>query len=174
LVPKSPKFWKAVTVARISSGVAPEASNTSGSAEAIIGWKTSVKPKAAAAAKRLIELLTSCLVCIGFFFLRFGFCFVFPGTFIVLPVHVIRRQSSRKPATTAHFFWLPRAAVLNVPLVWWQRRRSRTQALYLTLRTSTSATRQRRRQLWGKAVSSQAEPQRSGKTEQHRSDSLVS
>ena len=57
------KFRKASTAVWISAGVAPDASNTCGSAEAIIGWKTSVKPKAAAAAKRLIELS-----CIGFVF----------------------------------------------------------------------------------------------------------
>ena len=56
-----------------------------------------------AAAKRLIELLTSCVVCIGFFFLRFGFCFCLPAC-LFMPVHVLRRQGSLKPATILQFF----------------------------------------------------------------------
>jgi hypothetical protein len=45
------KFLKAFTVFRISFGVAPDASNTTGAAEAAAGFKTSVKPKLAIASK---------------------------------------------------------------------------------------------------------------------------
>jgi hypothetical protein len=40
----------------------------------------------------------------GSFFLRFGFCLVFSGVFIVVPVHVRKRKGRLKPATTAQFF----------------------------------------------------------------------
>ena len=50
---------------------------------------------------RMFELITDCLVCMGFF-LRFGFGF--SGVFIVVPVHVRKRKSRLKPATAAHFF----------------------------------------------------------------------
>jgi len=45
------KFLKAFTVFRISFGVTPDASNTSGSAEAATGLKMSVKPKVAIASE---------------------------------------------------------------------------------------------------------------------------
>ena len=53
---------------------------------------------------RMFELVTDCLVCIGFSFLRFGFCFGFSGVFVVVPVHVRKRKGRLKPATTAQFF----------------------------------------------------------------------
>ena len=53
--------------------------------------------------ERMFELVTDCLVCMSFSFLRFGFCFGFFGVFIVVPVHVRKRKGRLKPATTAHF-----------------------------------------------------------------------
>ena len=47
--------------------------------------------------ERMFELVTDCLVCMGFSFLRFGFCFGFSGVFIVVPVHV--RKAERPPET---------------------------------------------------------------------------
>ena len=59
-------------------------------------------PKAAMTVARRFELVTDCLVCMGFSFLRFGFgCF---GVFIVVPVHVRKRKERLKPATAAQFF----------------------------------------------------------------------
>ena len=52
--------------------------------------------------ERMFELVTDCLVCMGSFFLRFGFGF--SGVFIVVPVHVRKRKERLKPATTAQFF----------------------------------------------------------------------
>ena len=52
---------------------------------------------------RMFELVTDCLVCMGFSFLRFGFGF--SGVFIVVPVHVRKRKGRLKPATTAQFFY---------------------------------------------------------------------
>jgi hypothetical protein len=50
----------------------------------------------------MFELITDCLVCIGFSLLRFGFgC---SGVFIVVPVHVRKRKGRLKPATTPQFF----------------------------------------------------------------------
>jgi hypothetical protein len=51
----------------------------------------------------MFELITDCLVCMGFSFLRFGFGF--SGVFIVVPVHVRKRKERLKPATTAQFFY---------------------------------------------------------------------
>ena len=50
----------------------------------------------------MFELVTDCLVCMGFSFLRFGFGF--SGVFIVVPVHVRKRKGRLKPATAARFF----------------------------------------------------------------------
>ena len=59
--------------------------------------------------ERMFELVTDCLVCMGFSFLRFGFPvfgFGFSGVFIVvLPVHVCKRKGRLKSATTAQFFY---------------------------------------------------------------------
>jgi hypothetical protein len=52
----------------------------------------------------LFELVTDCLVFIGF--LVFAFCFGFSGRF-VFPVHVRKRNGRVRPATTAQFFRLP-------------------------------------------------------------------
>jgi hypothetical protein len=60
-------------------------------------------PKAAMTVERMFELVTDCLVCMGFSFLRFGFPvfrFGFFGVFIVVPVHVRKRKGRLKPATT--------------------------------------------------------------------------
>ena len=62
---------------------------------------TASKPKAAMTVERMFELITDCLVCMGFSFLRFGFGF--SGVFVV-PVHVRKRKGRLKPATAAHFF----------------------------------------------------------------------
>jgi len=48
-------------------------------------------------------LITDFLVCIGFFCLRFAFCF-FSGVFVVVPVHGLKRKGQLKPATIAQFF----------------------------------------------------------------------
>jgi len=77
------KLLNAFTCVRISAGVAPDASNTCGAAEAAPGFKTSVKPKLAIASKSqclarganvrvvprrlVIELFIDCVVCIGLF-----------------------------------------------------------------------------------------------------------
>ena len=53
--------------------------------------------------ERMFELVTDCLVCMGFFFLRFGFGF--SGVFLFVPVHVRKRKGRLKPATTAQFFY---------------------------------------------------------------------
>jgi hypothetical protein len=113
------KLLNAFTCVRISAGVAPDASNTCGAAEAATGFKTSVKPKLAIASKSqclarganvrvlprrlVIELVIDCMDCIGFSFLRFGFGF--SGAFIVVPVHVRKRKGRLKPATTAESFF---------------------------------------------------------------------
>jgi hypothetical protein len=51
--------------------------------------------------ERMFELVTDCLVCMGFSFLRFGFGF--SGVFVV-PGHGRKRKGRLKPATAAHFF----------------------------------------------------------------------
>jgi hypothetical protein len=50
----------------------------------------------------MFMLVTDCVVCIGFSWLWFAFCLVFPAN--VLPVHVLKRKGHPKPATTAQFF----------------------------------------------------------------------
>jgi hypothetical protein len=47
--------------------------------------------------ERMFELVTDCLVCMVFCFLRFGFGF--SGVLIVVPVHVRKRKGRLKPAT---------------------------------------------------------------------------
>src|SRR5215831_2105007 len=49
----------------------------------ITGTSVDSKPKAAITVARTFELITDCLVCMGSFFLRFGFCFGFSGVFVV-------------------------------------------------------------------------------------------
>jgi hypothetical protein len=39
-----------------------------------------------------------------FFFLGLVFCFGFAGVSVVVPVHLLKRKTRLKPATTAHFF----------------------------------------------------------------------
>ena len=54
---------------------------------------------------RMFELITDCLVCMGFSFLRFGFLvLVFPACLLFVPVHVRKRKDRLKPATAAQFF----------------------------------------------------------------------
>jgi hypothetical protein len=60
----------------------------------------------------MFELVTDCLVCIGFSFLRFGFGF--SGVFIVVPVHACKRKGHPKPATTPEFFLIAFGAWLVV------------------------------------------------------------
>jgi hypothetical protein len=43
--------------------------------------------------------------------LRFWFSFGFSGLFIFLPVHVLKRETRLKPATTAQFFFVSGGAV---------------------------------------------------------------
>src|SRR5947208_10055983 len=88
----------------VASG--PAAWNTSGvpCARAVSLTASSIdsKPKAAMTVERMFELVTDCLVCMGFSFLRFGFGF--SGVFIVVPVHALKRKGRLKPATTEQFF----------------------------------------------------------------------
>ncbi len=56
------------------------------------------KPKAAMTVERMFELITDCLVCMGSFFLRFGFGL--SGVFVVVPVHVRKGKERVEPATT--------------------------------------------------------------------------
>jgi hypothetical protein len=49
--------------------------------------------------ERMFELITDCLVCMGFSFLRFGFGFF--RRLLFVPVHVLKRKGRLKPATTA-------------------------------------------------------------------------
>ena len=58
--------------------------------------------------ERMFELVTDCLVCMGFYFLWFGFGF--SGVFIVVPVHVRKRKGQLKPATIAQFFLIASGA----------------------------------------------------------------
>ena len=85
--PKDTAVLKAFTAVRISAGVAPDASNTSGSAEAATGLNMNAKPRVAIASKReclmrgaevrfevsnggvvprwlVVELLLDCMDCI--------------------------------------------------------------------------------------------------------------
>src|SRR5262245_54343985 len=47
------------------------------------GTNVDSKPMAAMTVARTFELITDCLVCMGSFFLRFGFRFGFSGVFVV-------------------------------------------------------------------------------------------
>jgi hypothetical protein len=58
--------------------------------------------------------ITDFLVCIGFYCLRFGFCFVFPGV-LFLPVHVRKRRGGLKPATTAQPFDRSTVRAVKIP-----------------------------------------------------------
>jgi hypothetical protein len=60
------KFLKAFTVFRISFGVAPDASNTTGAAEAPTGLKMTVKPQVAIASESQC-LFMIFIVCIGLY-----------------------------------------------------------------------------------------------------------
>jgi hypothetical protein len=53
----------------------------------------------------------------GFSFscLRFGFCFGFSGVFIVVPVHVRKRNGRVRPATTAQFFSIASGCAVKIP-----------------------------------------------------------
>ena len=62
--------------------------------------------------ERMFELITDCLVCMGFSFL--SFCFGFAGVFIVVPVHVRKRKGRLKSATIAQFFLIASRAWLVV------------------------------------------------------------
>jgi len=66
--------------------------------------------------ERMFDLVTDCLVCMGFSFLRFGFYFGFFGVFIVVPVHVRKRKGRLKPATTAQFFLIASGRDVKIPL----------------------------------------------------------
>src|SRR6266496_5376691 len=91
------KFLKASTAVWISAGVAPDASNTSGSAEAATGLRMRVKPKVAIASgmrrraprqgDRPIDFL-KCRVVIVFVFI----CFVEVG---LLNLHSLQSSSAR-------------------------------------------------------------------------------
>ena len=63
--------------------------------------------------ERMFELITDCLVCMGFSFLRFGFGF--SGVFIVVPVHVRKRKGRLKPATTVKFFLIAPGGAVKIP-----------------------------------------------------------
>ncbi len=52
----------------------------------------------------MFELVTDCLVFMGFSCLRFGFCLGFFRRWLFVPVHVRKRKDRLKPATTAQFF----------------------------------------------------------------------
>src|SRR4051794_8675691 len=63
---------------------------------------------------RMFELVTDCLVCMGFSFLRFGFpVFGYSGISIFLPVHVRKRGDLLKPATAAVKNSLGRVRILR-------------------------------------------------------------
>ena len=64
--------------------------------------------------ERMFELVTNCLVCMGFYFLWFGFGFA--GVFIVVPVHVRKRKGRLKPATTPQFFLIASGRAVKNPL----------------------------------------------------------
>src|SRR6059036_1307697 len=102
----------------VASG--PAAWNTSGvpCARAVSLTASSIdsKPKAAMTVERMFELVTDCLVCMGFSFLRFGLYFGFSGVFIVVPVHVRKRKGRLKPATTAQFFLIASGRAVKICL----------------------------------------------------------
>ncbi len=52
----------------------------------------------------MFELVTDCLVCIGFFLFEVWFLFWFFRPLLFVPVHVLKRKGRLKPATTAQFF----------------------------------------------------------------------
>jgi len=60
----------------------------------------------------MFDLVTDCLVFIGF--LVFAFCFGFSGVLLFVPVHVVRREERHNPATTSHFFLIASGAWLVV------------------------------------------------------------
>jgi hypothetical protein len=53
----------------------------------------------------------------GFFFLGLVFCFGFSGVSVVVPVHVLKRKTRLKPATTAQFFFRLRPCCKNPSIV---------------------------------------------------------
>ena len=66
---------------------------------------------------RTFELITDCLVCMGSFFLMFGFLvLVFSGVFLFVPVHVRKRKGRLKPATAAQFFLIASGHAVKNPL----------------------------------------------------------
>src|SRR5438309_3468988 len=72
------------------------------------------KPKAA---MRMFELVTDCLVCIGFFLFEVCFLFWFSGLCLFVPVHVLKRKGRPKPATTAQFFLIGSVRAVKNPSV---------------------------------------------------------
>jgi hypothetical protein len=61
----------------------------------------------------LFDLVTDCLVFIGF--LVFAFCFGFSGVLLFMPVHVRKRGDRLKPATTAQFFSIAPGSAVKIP-----------------------------------------------------------
>ena len=61
-------------------------------------------PNSPSTVERMFELVTNCLVWMGFSFLRFRFGS--SGVVIVVPVHVRKRKPRLKPATDLAFFSL--------------------------------------------------------------------
>jgi hypothetical protein len=97
------KFLKASTAVWISAGVAPEASNTCGAAEAATGLNMSVKPKVAIASQRqcLFMIFMDCIVLVD---VEVLFLFWFFRLAFFEPSYLLKRKSRLKPATTAEFF----------------------------------------------------------------------
>ena len=62
----------------------------------------------------MFELVTDCLVCIGFFLFEVWFCLVFRPLLLV-PVHVLKRKGRLKPATPAQFFLIASGRAVKNP-----------------------------------------------------------
>jgi len=65
----------------------------------------------------MFELVTDCLVCIGFFLFEVWFLFGFSGPLLFVPVHVVMRKGRLKPATTAEFFLIASGLCAKNPLL---------------------------------------------------------
>jgi len=63
----------------------------------------------------MFELVTDCLVCIGFFLFEVCFLFWFSGLCLFMPVHVLKRKGRPKPATTAQFFLIGSVRAVKIP-----------------------------------------------------------
>ena len=64
----------------------------------------------------MFELVTNCLVCIGFFLFEVWFLFGFSGPLLFVPVHVVMRKGRLKPATDCAVFFDRIPAALLKPL----------------------------------------------------------